>query len=58
MQIHDALVEVVASDDDSGDYDDPLIKSFRAPSAGTYTVRLTGVAPDELGAFRVDIIRR
>ena len=58
LELLDPDGQVVASDDDSGDYDDPLIKRFQSPSSGTYTVRLTGVAPDDLGAFRVDIIRR
>ena len=58
LELLDPDGQVVASDDDSGDYDDPLIKRFRAPSSGTYTVRLSGVPPDDLGAFRVDIIRR
>ncbi len=50
--------EFVTHDVDSGDYDDPRIKNFRSPTSGTYTVHVTGVAPADLGAFRVDVIRR
>ena len=58
LELLDPDGKVVASDDDSGDYDDPGIRHFRSPRSGTFTVRLTGVAPDDLGTFRVDIIRR
>ncbi len=58
LELLDPDGKVIASDDDSGDYDDPRIKNFRSPTSGTYTVHVTGVAPADLGAFRVDVIRR
>ena len=36
----------------------PADQALPVTELRTYTVRLTGVAPDDLGAFRVDIIRR
>ncbi len=49
--------EVLASDDDSGEYADPVIKGFEVPSAGTWTIRLHANEEPDLGAFWVQVNR-
>ncbi|KAA1420911.1 hypothetical protein F0U44_00760 [Nocardioides humilatus] len=47
--------QVVASDDDSGEYSNPLIKDYEVPSSGTYTIRIHPVEDADAGAFWVRV---
>lgn len=49
--------EVLASDDDSGEYADPVIKGFEVSNAGTWTIRLHANEQPDLGAFWVQVNR-
>lgn len=49
--------EVAASDDDSGEYADPVIRGFEVTSTGTWTVRLRPNEAADLGAFWVEVNR-
>lgn len=47
--------EVLASDDDSGEYSNPIIEDFEVPETGTYTVRIHPVEAEDAGAFWVRV---
>ena len=47
--------EVLASDDDSGEYADPIIENFEVPSTGTLTIRIYPNEEADLGAFWVEL---
>ena len=47
--------EVLASDDDSGEYADPIIENFEVPSTGTWTIRIHPNEDVDAGAFWVEV---